>query len=237
VIEDAAQALGAGYRGRPVGGFGDFGAFSFFPSKNLGAFGDAGLLTSNDDALADRARLLRLHGARPKYYHRFVGANFRMDPLQAALLAVKTPRYVGYTKRRQENAADYTVRLAGLPGVALASQVEDPPNPTVRLILPFAQSPAEHIWNQFTVRIPGPGRRDALRAHLTERGIGTEIYYPVPLHAQACFTPPAGKQRPVLPISERLASEVLSLPIYPELIESQRTEVIEAIAEFLRSGR
>lgn len=232
VVEDAAQALGARYQGRPVGALGTFGAFSFFPSKNLGAFGDAGLLTTDDDALADRARLLRLHGARPKYYHHAVGANFRMDALQAALLAVKVPHYARYTAQRRANAADYTARLSRLPGAGLAGAGQG-----LRLILPTVVSEPDHIWNQYTIRVPGPGRRDALRAFLTERSIGTEIYYPVPLHAQPCFAPPPGIARPTLPVSELLAAEVLSLPIYPELTADQRTEVVEAIAGFLATGR
>ncbi len=244
VIEDAAQAFGARYRGRRVGGFGDFGTFSFFPSKNLGALGDAGLLVTNDDALADRARLLRLHGARPKYYHQLVGGNFRMDPLQAAFLAVKLPHFDAYTDRRRVNAADYTARLSRLAGVTVA----DPaacgcalagPNPGVatgapapRIVLPVAYAHNDHIWNQYTLRVPGLGRRDALRACLVERGIGTEIYYPVPLHAQPCFQR-AGGALPVLPVTDRLAEEVLSLPIYPELTSAQRDEVVAAISAWV----
>ena len=234
VIEDAAQALGARYAGRPVGGLGAFGAFSFFPSKNLGTLGDSGLVTTDDDALADRAKLLRLHGARPKYYHHAVGANFRMDALQAALLAVKVPHYGEYTARRRSNAAEYTARLSGLPGVAPGGSAAEA---GARLVLPRAVTDEGHIWNQYTVRVPGAGRRDALRAHLTGRSIGTEIYYPVPLHAQPCFAPPPGKPRPVLPVSERLAGEVLSLPVFPELTAEQKTEVVDAIAAFLATGR
>lgn len=241
VIEDAAQALGARYRSRPVGGLGDFGTFSFFPSKNLGGFGDAGLLVTQDDALADRARLLRVHGGRPKYHHQVVGANFRMDPLQAALLAVKLPHADGYNAARQAHAGDYTRRLSALPGVVVADPLQCGCHPRAgegrgdagaRLILPVAYPHNGHIWNQYTLRVPGPGRRDALRDHLTARGIGTEIYYPIPLHAQACFRPAAGPP-PVLPVSERLAREVLSLPVYPELTGAQRDEVIEGVTRFL----
>ena len=146
VIEDAAQAVGARQGGQPVGGFGDFGAFSFFPTKNLGAFGDAGLLTTNDDALAERATLLRNHGAHPKYYHQFVGGNFRLDALQAALLAVKLPLLDGYAQRRAANAARYTAQFSKLSGVG------------TKVILPFAQPGNHHTWNQYTLRLPGASR-------------------------------------------------------------------------------
>jgi dTDP-4-amino-4,6-dideoxygalactose transaminase len=246
VIEDGAQALGATYRGRAVGGFGAFGTFSFFPSKNLGALGDAGLLVTNDETLAHKAALLRLHGAKPKYYHHLVGANFRMDALQAAFLSVKTARYGEYTAARCRNASDYTAQLSVLPGV----QVADPSQcgcslpvgaekaSEIRLVLPVAYPHNDHIWNQYTLRVPGPGRRDALRAHLQAKGIGTEIYYPVPLHAQPCFakevgSPDSPSGRFPFPVSDRLAQEVVSLPIYPELTESQRAEVVAGIGEFL----
>lgn len=241
VIEDAAQAFGASYRGKPVGGLGDFGTFSFFPSKNLGALGDSGLLVTRDDALADRARLLRLHGARPKYYHHLVGANFRMDPLQAAFLSVKLRHAATYESGRAANAAYYTEHLSRVPGVVVA----DPKacgcsatcgsggNAGTRLILPVAYPHNGHIWNQYTLRVPGEGRRDALRAALTARGIGTEIYYPVPLHQQPCFAPVMPRPG-TLPVSERLAAEVLSLPIYPELTPPQRAEVVEGVVEWMK---
>ncbi|MBX3746989.1 MAG: DegT/DnrJ/EryC1/StrS family aminotransferase [Verrucomicrobiae bacterium] len=241
VIEDAAQALGARYRGRPVGGLGDFGTFSFFPSKNLGGFGDAGLLVTQDDALADRARLLRVHGGRPKYHHQVVGANFRMDPLQAALLAVKLPHAGSYNAARSAHAGEYTRRLAALPGVRVAEPArcgcQEPvagggTGDGARLILPVAYPHNDSIWNQYTLRVPGPGRREALRDHLAGRGIGTEIYYPIPLHAQACFRPATGVP-PELPVSERLAGEVLSVPVYPELTAEQRDEVVAGVATFL----
>lgn len=247
VIEDGAQALGARYRGRAVGGIGAFGTFSFFPSKNLGALGDAGLLVTQDDALAEKAALLRLHGAKPKYYHHLVGANFRMDALQAAFLSVKTARYADYTQARCRNAADYTAQLSCLPGVRVADPAHcgcamrpeaSGASSEAALILPVAYPHNEHIWNQYTVRVPGAGRRDALRAHLQSKGIGTEIYYPVPLHAQPCFAREVSAQgspngKFPFPVSERLAQEVLSLPIYPELSEGQRAEVVAGIREFL----
>lgn len=249
VIEDGAQALGAAYRGRTVGGLGAFGTFSFFPSKNLGALGDAGLLTTNDDALAEKARLLRMHGAKPKYYHHLIGANFRMDALQAAFLSVKTAQYDAYTAARKRNAADYTTRLSQIPGVVVADPAQCGCAQTqsasthrdVQLILPVAYGHNDSIWNQYTLRVPGAGRREALKAHLQLRGIGSEIYYPVPLHAQPCFEAghrafESAHRLPPLAVSEQLATEVLSIPIYPELSPGQRDEVVEAIREFVESG-
>ena len=224
VIEDAAQALGAGYRGRRLGSIGDFGAFSFFPTKNLGGFGDGGLLTVNDAALAERARLLRTHGARRKYFYSMVGGNFRLDPLLAALLSVKAPHLDEYTRGRIANAAYYSDRLSRIPGVGAT------------ILLPVALPHNGHIWNQYTLRVlPAPGnRRDALRDFLAAREIGSEIYYPLPLHLQECFAPSAGRPPEPLPVSERLAKECLSIPIYPELRREQQDCVIAAIAEFLR---
>jgi len=216
VVEDAAQAIGATYRSRPVGGIGALGCFSFFPSKNLGAFGDAGLVTTNDDALARRARLLRTHGMEPKYYHHFVGANFRMDALQAAILRVKAPRLAAWTAGRRANAARYRelFRAAGLDGV-----VTLPAEPTDRL----------HIYNQFVIRTP---ERDALKRHLDEQGIGNEIYYPVPFHLQPCFTD-LGHVRGEFPHAERAAAESLAIPIYGELTADQQDAVVSTIAAFV----
>jgi dTDP-4-amino-4,6-dideoxygalactose transaminase len=218
VVEDAAQAIGATYRSRPVGGIGALGCFSFFPSKNLGAFGDAGLVTTNDDALARRARLLRTHGMEPKYYHHLVGANFRMDALQAAILRVKAPRLAAWTAGRRVNAARYRelFRAAGLDGV-----VTLPAEPTDRL----------HIYNQFVIRTP---ERDALKRHLDEQGIGNEIYYPVPFHLQPCFTD-LGHVRGAFPHAERAAAESLAIPIYGELTADQQQAVVSAVASFVHS--
>lgn len=224
VIEDACQAVGATQGGKHVGSLSDFGAFSFFPTKNLGAFGDAGLLTTNDDALAQRATLLRNHGAHPKYYHQFVGGNFRLDAVQAALLAVKLPLLDGFARKRTANAARYTEHFAKLPDVGS------------RLILPTAQPGNGHTWNQYTLRLPGAGRREALREWLAARQIGTEIYYPVPLHAQACFAA-LGQTDADLPVSARLAGEVLSIPIFPELTAAQQDEVIAAVSGFMAAGK
>ena len=211
VIEDAAQALGAKHRGRACGTWGDFGTYSFFPSKNLGGFGDGGLVATNRDDLAERVRLLRTHGAKPKYYHKIVGGNFRLDALQCALLRVKLPRLAEYCAARQRNAAYYAQGLAGCTGIELPKSVA-PHN--------------EHIWNQYTLRVPGAGRRDALRQHLTQCGIGHEIYYPLPLHRQECF---AHLPKVSLPVSDQLASEVLSIPIFPELTDAQLMNVADAL--------
>ncbi len=225
VIEDAAQAFGATYRGRPVGTFGAFGTFSFFPSKNLGGFGDSGLVSTNRDDLADLARLLRTHGSRPKYYHKFVGANFRMDPLQAALLGVKLAHNSTYNKKREANATYYTEHLSGISGVRFGTAEG-------KIILPANSSDSGHIWNQYTIRVLGNGRRDLLKTHLANLGIGTEIYYPVPLHQQECFA--YLKQHSTgFPVANQLASEVLSIPIYPELSDAQKDHVISGIESFL----
>lgn len=216
VVEDAAQAIGATYQSRPVGSIGAFGCFSFFPSKNLGAFGDAGLLTTNDAGLADRARLLRTHGMQPKYYHHLVGANFRMDALQAAVLRVKAPHVPAWTAARRANAARYRTlfKAAGLDAV-----IGLPVEPPDRL----------HIFNQFVIRTP---ERDALKRHLDEQGIGSEIYYPVPLHLQPCFGD-LGHARGAFPNAERAAGDSLAIPIYGELRPDQQEAVVAAIAAFV----
>lgn len=226
VIEDAAQALGAAHRNRGAGSIGQFGTFSFFPSKNLGGFGDAGMLVTNDDALAAKARLLRGHGAERRYYHRSVGGNFRIDALQAALLNVKLPYLTAYSDARARNATRYSQLL----------KASDPRR--VDLLKPLAQPHNRHIWNQYTLRIvAGPewGRplspRDALKAWLTEREIGCEVYYPLPLHLQECFA--AARPAVPLPVCEGLAGEVLSIPVYPELPLAQQDTVIAAIHDFM----
>ena len=229
VIEDAAQAFGAEYRGQPVGSLGIFGTVSFYPTKNLGALGDAGLLVTNDRALAEKARLLRDHGAHPKYFHSMIGGNFRLDALQAAMLSVKLPHLAEYTAARQNNAREYTQALAGLPG-----------GDSVQLVLPSMLPDRTHIANQYTLRVRrGPrwkwaeSPRDAMSRWLRERDIATEIYYPVPLHAQECFRS-VGPQRE-LPVAEALAGEVISVPIFPELTAGERNAVVEGIREFVFS--
>lgn len=228
VIEDGAQALGATYKGRQAGSMGDFGTFSFFPSKNLGGFGDGGLLVTSDDALAERATLLRTHGSKPKYYHKFVGGNFRMDPLQCALLRVKLPHYNRYTDARQKNAAYYTEKLSKLSGVSFAHA----PANGAKILLPVALPERGHIWNQYTLRVQGEGQRDALKNFLGDKKSGTEIYYPVPMHAQECFAY-VGSAKAPFPVANRLAQEALSIPIFPELKREQLDEVIAGIAEFV----
>lgn len=214
VIEDAAQAIGASIRGRQAGALGALGCFSFFPSKNLGAFGDAGLVTTNDDELAARVRLLRTHGEQTKYHHTVIGGNFRMDALQAAILRVKLPHLQAWNARRRENAATYArlFREAGLDGI---------------LALPQAAPESVHIYHQYVVRAP---RRDELQAHLAKREVGTAIYYPVPFHRQACFAdlPCATK---AFPVADAVCADVLALPIFPELTLAQQEYVVSSIAE------
>jgi dTDP-4-amino-4,6-dideoxygalactose transaminase len=240
VIEDVAQAMGATYRGNQAGTMGDFGTISFFPTKNLGALGDAGALVTNNPELFEKAKILRLHGMEPKYFHPMIGGNFRLDALQAALLSVKLPHFNGYTEARRRNAARYTQRLIHLPGVVEAGP-EDcgcaraaTSAATTRILLPVAYPHNGHIWNQYTLRVIGAGKRDALRAHLTARGIGSEIYYPLPLHEQECFAY-LGYQPGDFPVAHRLAGEVISLPIYPEIPAEQIEQVCAAIADFLRT--
>jgi dTDP-4-amino-4,6-dideoxygalactose transaminase len=218
VVEDAAQAIGATYRSQPAGGFGAFGCFSFFPSKNLGAFGDAGLLATRNPELAARARRLRNHGMEPKYYHHLVGGNFRMDALQAAVLRVKAPHLHAWTEARRLNATRY-VRLFQEAGL------DD------RIVLPVEPRGRRHIFHQFVVRVP---ERDALKRHLDDRGIGNEIYYPVPFHLQPCFAD-LGYRAGDFPQAERASAESLALPVYGELgLDDQRT-VVSAVAEFIRA--
>jgi len=216
VIEDAAQAIGStDGKGRQAGTVGRMGCFSFFPTKNLGGFGDGGLVTTQDPALAETLRILRVHGSKPKYYHKVVGGNFRLDAIQAAVLRVKLKHLNDWSRGRRENAARYRryFEEAGLASrVGLPSDVPG------------------HIYNQFIIRVPD---RDRLQAHLTENGIGTEIYYPVPLHLQECFST-LGYRKGDLPNSESAAAETLALPIYPELTEEQLRTVVSAVATFYR---
>ncbi|GAB4136346.1 MAG: DegT/DnrJ/EryC1/StrS family aminotransferase [Planctomycetota bacterium] len=224
VVEDAAQAIGATRDGKAAGTFGTFGCFSFFPSKNLGCLGDGGLLTANDADLAERARVLRVHGGKPKYHHSLVGANFRLDALQAAFLRAKLPHLSADTERRRRNAALYerSFRAAGIAADrSLGSSVVLPE------IVPG------HIVNQYVIRTGG-GRRDALRDALQRQGIGTEIYYPIPLHLQPCFAP-LGYSQGDFPESERAARETLALPVFPELRADEIERVVAAIAGFLRA--
>jgi len=213
VIEDAAQAIGAlDDRGRVAGTIGTAGCLSFFPSKNLGGFGDAGLVLSNDAELTERMMILRVHGSKPKYHHHFVGGNFRLDALQAAVLRVKLKYLGGWTKARRENAERYRMLFdgCGVDGLVLP---EDRPG---------------HIYNQFVIRCH---RRDELQRFLLEHGIGSEVYYPVPLHRQPCFDE-LGYRDGDLPESEAAARESLALPIYPELTEAAQRHIVRQITDF-----
>ncbi|MFP5379299.1 MAG: DegT/DnrJ/EryC1/StrS family aminotransferase, partial [Vicinamibacteria bacterium] len=217
VIEDAAQAIGAREHGGVVGGIGHIGCFSFFPSKNLGGFGDGGMVSTNHHDLAKRMKLLRNHGQEPKYYHHLVGGNFRLDALQAAVLRVKLPHLAAWTEARRRNAARYRqlFKDAGLDEITL---------PVER------GGDNYHIYNQFVIRAP---ERDALRAHLTANGIGSEVYYPVPFHLQKCFAD-LGYKAGDFPHAEKAAAEVLAIPIYPELTADQQAEVVDRIRAFYR---
>jgi dTDP-4-amino-4,6-dideoxygalactose transaminase len=220
VIEDAAQAIGTEYKnGARAGSIGDIGCFSFFPSKNLGAFGDAGLCTTGDADLAERMRVLRVHGGKPKYFHALIGGNFRIDELQAAVLRVKLKYLDGWTQARQRNAAFYD-RAFSRAAVGL------------QLVTPVALPGQRHIFNQYVIRVQ---QRDALKKFLAERGIGTEIYYPVPLDAQECFAY-LGLRPGSFPESERAARETLALPVYPELTEEQLGQVAAGVVEFFKAS-
>jgi dTDP-4-amino-4,6-dideoxygalactose transaminase len=216
IVEDAAQAIGSTYKGRQAGTFGSLACFSFFPSKNLGAFGDAGLITANDDRLAERVRLLRNHGAEQQYFHRTVGGNFRLDELQAAVLSVKAPHLEAWTAARRRNAARYRAlfEAAGLLD---------------RVTMPVESPAGIHIYNQFVIRVPS---RDRVKERLASNGIGSAIYYPVPFHFQECFAGlgyPAG----AFPHAEAAARETLALPIFPELSEAQQAHVVATIGRIL----
>ena len=223
VIEDAAQAIGSEYRDdRRACSMGTIGCLSFFPSKNLGCLGDGGMVVTNDPDLAERIRILRVHGSQPKYYHKLIGGNFRLDTIQAAVLNVKLNYLDGWTKRRQENADRYQ-SLFQQSGLVQKGKVQLP-EPVYRDsgIMHY------HIYNQFVLRVE---RRDDLIAHLKQKGIGAEIYYPVPFHLQECFRY-LGHKAGDFPESERAANETIAIPIYPELTMAQQTEVVEAIASF-----
>jgi dTDP-4-amino-4,6-dideoxygalactose transaminase len=218
VVEDACQAIGAQQQGRQAGSIGVAGCFSFFPSKNLGAFGDAGLVTTNDARLGHELKLLRNHGAEPKYFHKRIGGNFRLDALQAAVLRVKLPHLDGWTEARRANARRYDTLFAE---AGLAPKVT----------LPRETPGYRHIFNQYIVRVPN---RDRVRAHLAEHGIGTEIYYPVPFHLQECFAS-LGHRRGDFPHAEQAADSTLALPIYGELTLEQQQAVVSALGDALRA--
>jgi dTDP-4-amino-4,6-dideoxygalactose transaminase len=213
VIEDAAQAIGAEYKGRRAGSIGHYGCFSFFPSKNLGAAGDGGMVVTNDAERAEKVRVLRGHGSKPKYYHKLVGGNFRLDAIQAAIVSAKLPHLDEWTAARQRNAKRYH-QLFEEAGLAVG--------------LPAVVA-SRHIFNQYVIRVSG---RDELQAHLQKSGIGTEVYYPVPMHMQECFAY-LGYKAGSFPESERAAKETLALPVHPELTEPQARFVVDCVREFL----
>ena len=215
VIEDAAQAIGAEYRGRRAGSMGAYGCFSFFPSKNLGAFGDGGMVTTCSDDGRQRLKILRNHGSEPKYYHHVIGGNFRLDALQAAVVSLKLKYLDQWTAARQQNARKYAELFAAWDR---DGRVRLPPACENR-----------HIYNQFVIRVPEG--RDRLRSHLAEAGIGTEIYYPIPMHLQPCFAY-LDHQAGDFPAAEAAARQTLALPIYPELTDDQLTYVVDRIKAF-----
>jgi len=222
VIEDAAQSIGAEYKGRRAGSIGHLGIFSFFPSKNLGGFGDGGMVVCNDSALYERIKALRVHGSRTKYYHEFVGGNFRLDALQAAVLGVKLKYLDGWSERRRANALYYgrAFRASGLVEKGFVAT----PAPAYK----NGGDVHYHIYNQYTLRVEN---RDRLRAYLKENGVGCEVYYPLPLHLQECFAV-LGYARGSLPVSEEASRKALSIPIYPELTDAMKDYVVTKIRAF-----
>jgi len=219
IVEDAAQAIGAEENGVRAGAIGEVGAFSFYPSKNLGGMGDGGFITTNDDQLAEKLFALRVHGSKERYYHKWVGLNSRLDGFQGAVLRVKLPHLDSWSDRRKSNADLYR-RLFADAGIS------------EQVVLPHERENVRHIYNQFVVRIPG--RRDELRSYLTEHGVGTDIYYPVPLHLQECFEY-LGNCEGDFPESEKAGKETLALPIFPELRHDQIHFVVETIRDFFES--
>ncbi|HPC83396.1 MAG TPA: DegT/DnrJ/EryC1/StrS family aminotransferase [Thermoanaerobaculaceae bacterium] len=217
IVEDCCQSIGTPYKGRATGGLGTFGCFSFFPTKNLGAFGDGGLVTTNDETLAERMVDMRVHGMRPRYVHHFVGGNFRLSALQAAILRVKLPRLDGWIARRREGAAHYRQLFAEAGLLGYVRPPEELPD-------------RGHTYHQFVVRAE---RRDAVREHLAKHGLGTEVYYPIPLHLQACFAE-LGYGVGSFPVSEQACREVLALPIFPEVRPDERERLVEAMRAFYR---
>ncbi len=220
VLEDAAQAIGAGYQGRRAGVLGQVAAFSFYPSKNLGGFGDGGMMTTDDPALARKLARLRVHGMEPKYHHQEVGINSRLDALQAAILRVKLRHLDAWTEARRAVASRYD-RLFGEMGLDSFAT------------LPIERSGYHHVYNQYVIRVPAE-TRDGLREHLSARQVGTEIYYPIPLHLQNCFAA-MGHQPGDFPVAEASARETIALPMYPELTEEQQAHVVGSIREFVES--
>ncbi len=219
VIEDAAQAIGSEYKGKRAGSLGDFGCFSFFPSKNLGGFGDGGVVTTNSKEFYDMLVILRVHGGHPKYYHRYIGGNFRLDALQAAIVSIKLKYLDAWTAARQSNARRYRQMFTD---AGLADRIRTP-----------IERHDRHIYNQFIIEVDE--KRDRLRDCLLQNGVGCEIYYPVPLHLQECFSG-LGHKPGDFPTSEHAADHTLAIPVYPELTEQQQAYVVETIRAFYESG-
>jgi len=229
VIEDAAQALGAEYKGRRAGSIGHYGCFSFFPSKNLGAAGDGGMVVTNDANRAEKVRQLRAHGSKPKYYHKIIGGNFRLDEIQAAVLLVKLPHLDGWTAARQRNAERYA-RLFGEAGLKISVGAAGCGNGSEGPDLCIPSTVGDrHVFNQYIIRVAA---RDKLKIALQQRGVNTEVYYPVPMHLQECFGF-LGFAAGAFPQSERAAEETLALPIYPELTDEQAQYVVQSIKDCL----
>jgi dTDP-4-amino-4,6-dideoxygalactose transaminase len=225
IVEDAAQAWGATWNGKNAGSIGDLACFSFYPTKNLSAAGDAGMVTTNDDRLAERTTMLRAHGSRVRYYHDEIGWNSRLDSVQAAVLGVKLKHIADWNRSRREKACRYH-GLLQKAGLAHGNATEV--SATTPIALLENRPEAQHVYHQYVVRAH---RRDELRQHLAEQGVGTEIYYPAPLHLQKCFEY-LGYAKGSLPESERASREVLALPIFPELSEEEQQYVVSAISEF-----
>lgn len=227
IIEDCAQSIDATHAGQTSGNIGLAGCFSFYPTKNLGGMGDGGLITTSDEAFAERLRVLRGHGMKPRYYHGELGINSRLDSLQAAVLLIKLPHLQEWTTMRQKNAQRYTDRFReSFAEAGIEEQLG------TDLVLPSPDPEGQSVWNQYTVRVTN-GNRDALRQALTESRIGSEIYYPLPLHQQACFAD-LGWETGSLPVTEQAAKEVLSLPIFPKLTEAELRTTALSVAQCLK---
>ncbi|MFC1718660.1 DegT/DnrJ/EryC1/StrS family aminotransferase [Candidatus Poribacteria bacterium] len=213
VIEDAAQAIGAKYRSREAGSMGDLGCLSFFPTKNLGGYGDGGMILTGNEELAEKLKILRAHGSKPKYYHSAVGCNSRLDAIQATILLTKLRYLNKWNESRRQNAEVYNSLFADMD-----------------VVTPYSEDFNYHIYNQYVIRVKD---RDKLKAFLKEKGIGTEIYYPVPLHLQECYSE-LGYKPGDMPVSEEASGQTLALPVYPELTREQQEEIVELIGGFLK---